>query len=336
MKKSLIALAVLGGFTGMAVAQSTVTLFGIVDLNGRYVKNDGGGNRKTLSQDGLNSSRFGVRGVEDLGGGLRAGFHLEAGVNPDVGTANAKFWGRRSTVSLLGGFGEVRLGRDYTPTFLNHSAFDPFGTNGIGDTSNVARFRATGLTWVRSDNSIGYFLPPNIGGVYGQAMVAAGEGGPGKFYGGRVGFAGGPFNVSVALSQEHIVPGGATKLKIASVGGSWNFGFLTAMAFFAQEKLDAVADDKERRWMLGASVPLGQGEIRGSFTRSDHTTAPTGNDADQIALGYIYNLSKRTALYATGSRINNKGTQAFVIAGGPALTPGGKSLGFEGGIRHSF
>jgi predicted porin len=337
MKKSLIALAVLGGFTGMAVAQSSVTLFGTLDVNARWVKNDGGGNRKTMGTDGINSSAFGVRGIEDLGGGLRAGFHLESAVNPDTGTSNAtRFWHRRATVSLLGGFGEVRLGRHLTPSFLSYASFDPFGTNGVGNAGNVHFFGGQ-ITAVRSDNAFQYFLPSNIGGVYGNVMVAPGEGAAGKLYGGRVGFAGGPFNVSVGYSQQDVVPGGADKWKAASVGGSWNFGFATLMGFFNSEKIDLVPEQKEKRWLVGATFPLGQGEIRTSFTRSDLSgTGIASNDADQVAVGYVYNLSKRTALYATGSRINNKGTRATAIPGGPGLTPGGKSNGIEGGIRHFF
>ena len=130
MKKSLLALAVLGAFAGVASAQSSVTLFGTVDLNARYVKNDGSIKRVSLSQDGINSSQLGFRGVEDLGGGLKASFILLAGVNADTGTTNTKFFNRRATVSLLGGFGEVRLGRDYTPTFWNNTIFDAFGKIG--------------------------------------------------------------------------------------------------------------------------------------------------------------------------------------------------------------
>jgi predicted porin len=135
MKKSLLVLAALGAFAGAASAQSSVTLFGILDVGARYTKN-GDQKLKTLSTDGINSSRLGFRGVEDLGGGLKAGFWLESAVNPDAGTANStRFWHRRSTVSLSGGWGELRLGRDYTPQFWNLTVFDPFGTNGVGTES---------------------------------------------------------------------------------------------------------------------------------------------------------------------------------------------------------
>ena len=261
MKKSLIALAVLGGFSGMAAAQSSVTLFGIVDLGGKYVKNDGSSNRKSLAHGGINTSRLGLRGVEDLGGGLSAGFWLEGTLTPDDGTAGGQSWQRRSTVSLQGGFGEVRLGRDYTPTFLNYALFDPFGVNGVGALTNIARFSAPNgpntvpqITFIRSSNSIGYFLPPNLGGIYGQAMVAAGEGAAGKYVGGRIGFARGPFNVAAAYGKQDTNAAGTTEYTTANVAGSWNVGFATLMAQFSQQK-NKFRRRRTRRSDSGSSAP---------------------------------------------------------------------------------
>ena len=202
MKKSLVALAALA-VAGVASAQSSVTLFGVVDaaVSGYYneSKNVFGGSTTTsrteLANSGYNSSRLGFRGTEDLGGGLAASFWLEAGseqrrrhrpapASPArrATAAGGLTFNRRSTVSLSGGFGEVRLGRDYTPTFWNDTVFDPFGTNGVGtnliSTANgfSSRRRVTGgftanPNYVRASNSIGYFLPPNLGGFYGQVHV---------------------------------------------------------------------------------------------------------------------------------------------------------------------
>jgi predicted porin len=132
MKKSLLALAALTAFAGAASAQSSVTLFGIVDAG--VARLSAGGKTKTgMTNSGYNSSRLGFRGVEDLGGGLQAGFWLEGQLTNDDGNAAGKLnFQRRSTVSLMGGFGEIRLGRDYTPTFWNTTVYDPFGTNGVG------------------------------------------------------------------------------------------------------------------------------------------------------------------------------------------------------------
>ncbi|MGZ5907866.1 MAG: porin, partial [Reyranella sp.] len=199
MKKTLIALAVLAA-AGTASAQSSVTLFGIVDATLQRVSNSGGGTVTRLHNSGESSSRLGFRGTEDLGGGMSASFWLEAGLanddgqgaatnsnNQAVGAFNATTganapvrhgtqgltFNRRATVSLAGGFGEIRLGRDYTPQFWNLTVFDPFGTVGVGTNQLL---NSNGFpTAVRASNSIGYFLPGNLGGFYGQLQAYRGE-----------------------------------------------------------------------------------------------------------------------------------------------------------------
>ena len=281
MKKSLLALAVLGAFAGVASAQSSVTLYGTVDLNGRWVKADGQEKRITMSQDGINSSQLGFRGIEDLGGGLKAGFNLTAGVNADTGTTNSKFFNRRSTVSLFSNFGEVRLGRDYTPTFWNLTIFDAFGTNGLGSSLNVRN----GYGGTRQDNTIGYFTPGNWGGFYGQFMAGSSDGAtsgdrPVRYYGGRVGFAAGPFDFAGAYSEAKyragvlVSPGGGVGLfipegetqKTWNVGGSWDFGFMKIMGLYDEEK---VASFKEDMFSVSGVIPFGQAEIHVGYDRGE-------------------------------------------------------------------
>ncbi len=148
-------------------AQSTVTLFGGADLNVRSVTS-GTNKFQGMAQDGIYSSRFGVNGTEDLGGGLKAGFHFEGGMAPDVGTSGKFDFQRKSTIGLSGGFGEVRLGRDYTPVFTIAGIADPFGTNGVGSSYNVAN----ALTVVEASisaqaaaNATGTFVTPNRGNI---------------------------------------------------------------------------------------------------------------------------------------------------------------------------
>ena len=370
MKKSLLALAVLGAFAGVASAQSSVTLYGTLDVNGTYLKNSGQSRRYSLGTDGINSSQLGFRGVEDLGGGLKAGFTIISGINPDTGTANGKFWNRRSTVSLFSNAGELRLGRDYTPIFWNQTIFDAFGANGIGE-GNGIRQLASG---VRSDNSIGYFLPSNLGGFYGQAMVAAAEGGTTnaggsssdkvgtRLYSGRFGFAAGPFDVAAAYGTQrfgnplntiagtitpfgapaYIVNGGQS-LKTFNIGGAYDFGFLKLLGYFEHEKVTAtIGDVKENMFSISTVIPMGQGEVHLGYNRSKVKSAavlqPT---VDLLAATYQYNLSKRTAMYATVARLANKdathlnlGAPTGNVPGFP--TDGGNSKGFQLGVRHFF
>ena len=355
MKKSLLALAVLGAFAGVASAQSSVTLSGTIDLGAKFVKNDTVGRVVSMGTDGLNASQLVFSGTEDLGGGLKAGFELNAGLAANSGStyeiasgaaANAKFFARRSIVRLMGGFGEVRLGRDYTPTFWNPAIFDPFGTVGTGNSLNLTHYLGSvGLnvaqqpsTYIWSDNAVSYFLPGGIGGVYGQVTVAPGAGGPGKYVGGRVGFAAGPFDIAAAAGRQDVVAGGSTKFESFNLAGSYDLSVVKLMAQYNNEQLKGGTVAKETRWLLGAVVPMGQGEIHASYIRTDETSA-LNRDASQFALGYVYNLSKRTALYSTVSLIDNKNAGTFMIGGGAApdaTFPGKNSRGGEVGIRHFF
>lgn len=357
MKKSLLALAVLGAFAGVASAQSFVKIDGTLDLSAKYVKNDGSDRRVSLSQDGINSSQLRFSGREDLGGGLWAGFNLNAGLNVDTGTTNSQLFNRRSTVSLGGNFGEIRLGRDYTPTFWNDTIFDAFGTNGLGDSSHVLQL-PTG-TFVRANNSIGYFLPSNLGGAYGQFMAAASEGAsgpslygttvganPGRYLGGRVGFAAGPFDVAFAYATQRLdtTPSQPSQ-KTLNLGGSYDFGVVKLLGYFDRDTLSyGSVDVKENRFSLSGIVPIGQGEIHAGYDRSKLSGTVAGlsrdNKVDQWKVGYVYNLSKRTALYTTYSRLSNGSLSNLSVASGTAQTAaptaGGKSNGAEVGLRHFF
>jgi predicted porin len=356
MKKSLIALAVMAA-AGAASAQSSVTLFGVVDATLAWGKGDVA-DRTQLTNSGYNSSRLGFRGTEDLGGGLNASFWLEAGVTNDDGTGAASnsnnqlsgtgaavagrqglTFNRRSTVSLAGNWGEVRLGRDYTPQFWNLTVFDPFGTNGVGTTAVLLNpTGATDPVTVRASNSIGYFLPARLGGFYGQAMYYMGENlsGPteddGMGFGMRLGFASGPFNVAAAVARTNFAAG---DFSTWNIGGQWDFGFAKLMGNYASNELDTGAGTVDGKgWTLGGLIPVGAGEIRLSYSTYQLDIA-TDPEVKKYALGYVHNLSKRTAVYATYAHVSNDGVSA-VSLNGSVTNPGGSSSGFDVGIRHSF
>jgi predicted porin len=352
MKKSLIALAVLAAASGAAMAQSSVTLFGVVDATlafGRGTVAD----RNQLTNSGYNSSRLGFRGTEDLGGGMAASFWLEAGLANDDGQGAATnsnnqatgagaavagrqglTFNRRSTVSLSGGFGEVRLGRDYTPHFWNLTVFDPFGTNGVGTTQTLNSSQG-GVVTVRASNSIGYFLPGNLGGFYGQVQYYLGENASnvankkdGTGASGRVGFANGPINVAIATSSTKYLTG---NIKTTNLGGQYDLGVAKLMGHYNQDK---VGNLKGKGWLLGALVPVGAGEIRAALSTYE-LNSPGKPETDKIAIGYVHNLSKRTALYTTFARVKNKGGAASSL-NGSTTAANSNSTGLDLGIRHSF
>ena len=355
--KKFASLAVLAAISATASAQSSVTLFGVVDASARYVKNSDT-KLYSLGSGGLNTSRLGFRGTEDLGDGLKAGFWLESGFNVDSGTSSdsGRFFNRRSTVSLLGNFGEVRLGRDFTPTYTGYTDYDVFGDNGVaasskfdaslgvsrdGNTANAAG-AFTGTGWgTRADNQVSYFTPGNLGGFYGRGSVAAGEGTAGKkYYGARAGYAAGPLDVSASYGQYTVAPRfGDDKFKVADAGASYDFGVVKAMAYYTQSKF---ASQKIASYSLGAIVPIGLGQLKAAYTHANASGIDaTGvnvdaNDANQFALGYVYNLSKRTAVYTTAAYVKNKGNATFAVASTPTMLAGGKSTGMEVGLRHAF
>jgi predicted porin len=362
MKKSTLLLAALGTLAGAASAQSSVTMFGVVDLSLRYVNNDA--STYQLAQDGMAGSRLGFRGVEDLGGGLKASFWLEGAIGPDTGRGGASFgngtsaaqpenaflFTRRATVSLSNPWGEIRLGRDYTPTFWNMLVFSPFGINGVGSSANLfvsAEIRALAGggpaygTLVRANNTVQYILPNGVfgPGLYGQVMVAAGENAPAnKFFGGRIGYAAGPFNVAAAYGDTDVDAAGNVKLNNWNVGGSWNFGPAKLSGFYGSIDISGLAagDVKQDNWFVAVSAPIGQWNVMTSYGQVKQGGILDGNKANQVAVGADYNLSKRTALYATYGSIQNTHTAYSVSATGSPLTRGNNSNGAEFGIRHLF
>ena len=346
--KKLVTLAVLATIAASASAQSTVTLFGVLDVAARSVKN-GDTSQKSLSSGGINSSRLGVRGSEDLGGGLSANFWLEHGFNADSGSLSdsTRFWNRRSTVGLAGGFGELRLGRDFTPSYTGFSEFDVFGDNGVAAGGKfLDKLGTTVDTNTRADNLVSYFLPRNLGGFYGQVAVATGEGTSGKKYtGGRVGYKTTALNLSLALGQTEVTAlagaAGEDKYKTMVLGASYDLGVVQLSGYYDQKKY---ADLKLATYNIGASVPLGLGALRVGYTAANASGALNGasiasNDAKQFAVGYVYNLSKRTAVYGTVARVSNDNAAAYLVGSSPALASpntGKDSTGYELGLRHAF
>lgn len=325
-----------------AQAQSSVTLFGVLDVAARNVKN-GDDSVSSLSSGGYNSSRLGFRGTEDLGGGLSAAFWLEHGFNVDTGSVSdsSRFWNRRSTVALLGGFGEVRLGRDFSPTYTAWSSYDVFGDNGVAASGKFSNKLGTAVdTLTRADNQMSYIMP-GMGGFSGQLSVATGEGTLGKKQiAGRVGYAAGPLSVSFGYGTTEVGPvGGEDKFKVTALGGSYDFGIAKLSGYYVQDKF---ADAEVVNYNVGASVPFGPGQFRASYIKSNAKGSNAvgasidANDADQWALGYAYTLSKRTVIYASYARVSNDGAATYAVSSTPAAVAGATSTGYELGLRHAF
>ncbi|MDB5875071.1 MAG: porin [Ramlibacter sp.] len=352
MKRALLPLALVAA-CGAASAQSSVTIFGVVDA----VVQVGRGSVSNLTQmrdSGYNSSRLGFRGTEDLGGGMSASFWLEAGLandngggqptstnnqasgTPAVGSASALLFNRRSTVSLSGSWGEVRLGRDYTPQFWSLTVYDPFGNSTAAGASRTNNSAFTGVTAVRASNSMGYLLPQNLGGFFGQAQYYLGENpsnagatkDDGSGYGLRAGYGNSVFDVAIALSRTKYAAG---DIRQNNIGAQWNFRLGRVMAQYTRDSNGALDG---RGFLVGGLLPVGVGELRASYS-GYRTTAAGSPESKKWALGYVHNLSKRTALYATYARLSNSGGSRVALNG---ATTGANdpSTGYDLGIRHAF
>ena len=290
MKKSLLALAVLGAFAGAASAQSSVTLYGKLDLG--FAKAAGSADKQVA--DG-SRSRVGFRGVEDLGGGLKALFQFEHRFNPDDGTVtNAAFWHGISTVGLGGSFGTVNLGRQYTAAFsLATDVIDPFG----GYT--VAGLRDESLTKsvasLRTDNSVRY------DGAFGGLKVAADiaetpAGGVDRPYSVAAQYAAGPFMVAASYDN----PTGAND-NLATLGGSYTLG--PAKVSLGIGRGDNDSNVRVKQALAGVTVSVGAaGQVLAGYAQEEVGTADA---TKKVSLGYRHNLSKRTQLYTDVTRIND-------------------------------
>lgn len=368
MKKSLLALVAIG-FAGAASAQSSVTLFGIVDATLAFGKGSVS-NKTQLTNSGYNSSRLGFRATEDLGGGSFAGMWLEAGLTNDDGTgagSNANnqnvaafnpttganppvragtqglTFNRRSTVSVGGAWGEIRMGRDYTPHFWTQTVYDPYGTNGVGTTQTL-NSSIGGPTTIRASNSIAYlyghgFNATAVGGNGFHAMIqhyrgennqnGAATAGDGTGTSIRLGYGVGPFSAALSTGTTKFASG---DIRTTNIGAHYDLGVVDLMGLYDRDSVDRGATGKG--YLFGGLIPLGQGVIRAAYSRyeTDATGTPT---TKKYALGYVYNLSKRSALYTTYARVSNSGGAAQSL-NGAATAANKNSTGYDFGLRHSF
>lgn len=347
MKKSLIALAVLAA-SGAAMAQSSVTLFGVVDAGVGRISADNSVSGVTTS--GLASSRLGFRGVEDLGGGLKAGFWLEGAVQNDTGTgagggaAGPGFeFKRRSTLSLAGSFGEVRLGRELAVGYEKASSYDPFGTVGVGGFLAWSSGTTLGQP-VRVNNGVSYRTPGNLGGFFAQAHYAFGETPSGSAYskaGNYMALAGGYENgpLSATLAADKL-RGTAVNTDVSSfsLAASYDLGVVKPSFIWNQQKVNSNPEVKLASYLIGLTAPVGPGSLKVSY--SNYDLKRSNNDSSVLAVGYVYDLSKRTAVYGTYAHLNNKVGAARVLGtgglAGAAPAAGENVNGYQVGIRHAF
>ena len=327
MKKSLLALAALTAFTGAVSAQSNVTMYGRVDLS--VNKNVGDASKGINNGSG---SRLGLRGSEDLGGGMAAIFNIENRFNADTGAQSdaTRMWGGRSLVGLKGGFGQVTLGREYSTAFLGSQLInDPWGWDTVVAGGLNIALTGGGIVRVRNDSAVTYNVSM-AGFSFGAQIAEATDALTSlqkKPYNFSAGYAAGPVTVNFGYDKTGAV--GVAAADWTTLGGTFNLGVVKLGAMVGTGKTSA--NDKRQSVMLTAVGVLGQGELRGSvgqLTSDPAGAAPKVTTNKGFAVGYHYALSKRTTLYT--DYVRNTGT------GGMFGLVGTEKSGYDFGIKHNF
>jgi predicted porin len=336
MKKSLLALAVLTAVTGAASAQSSVTLYGKVDLGLVLDSGSAAGKSIRVSSGVTGGSRIGFKGVEDLGGGMKAAFQLETGYcadsaagAPNFCTGSNQFMGRQAHGDLTGAFGAISAGRQYSLGFNNLSTIDPFGTGFAGQVNNIVD-----PSGIRLNNSVTYSTP-NLGGFTASGEIAFGEQ-TGNWEANRetgagLTYASGPAYVGFTFYDVSDSTGSGAARKNYLLGGTYDFGVVKVHAL-AQKSTGAASLDV-LDIMAGVTVPVAGGNVMASYIHHNDRTG-ADKDANQLGIGYLYPLSKRTAVYTAFGRIQNQHGAAFTV--GNATEAGTGNKAFNLGVVHNF
>lgn len=343
MKKTLIALAAVAA-TGAAFAQSTVTLYGVVDQGYNTDKKTVG--TVATKTNGLTSilsgSRFGFKGTEDLGGGLKANFTLEYSVQPD--DAATSMANRQSFVGLSGAFGSVNLGRQYTQIHGVQGAFDANGN------ATAAGWLGGGTSTVRQSNAIVYTTPSFSGfsAALELGFAEAAQGGSTNVTGNAgnttalgLSYANGPLTVKAATESikltalSYTAPGAAAAAtlsdalatrKATSIGASYDLGVAKLMAVTTSAKAGSAADaGKVTTNNFGVSAPFGAVTLNATVSNGKYIDSGAASvKTSGYQVGANYSLSKRTTAYALMGQGKNKAATAT------------KHDTFAVGVRHTF
>ncbi len=342
MQKKIIALAVAGLMSGAAFAQSNVTVYGIADMG--YIHSTSSGQTYNGVESGnLAGSRLGFKGTEDLGGGLKAVFTLEYGLSMDINAGVGTSLARQQFVGLAGGFGQVALGRQYSPAYSAVARTDTFGAtvpSPHGALVSAGGNTIAGNSAARWNNAVTY-ISPSFSGLSFSANYGFGQTNENDTattdrdprFGLGANYANGPMNFDVVYHDiEQSTAPTSDKTTELFLGGSYNFGAVKAFASW-QSKNDKSATDADNKvWQLGVVAPVSAvGNLMFSYAKLSDDRADF--DSKSYGIGYTHSMSKRTTLYTTYTHVSNDSlANAKIVAG----TIGESNKTFAAGINHSF
>jgi predicted porin len=351
MRKSVLAVVALGGaaVAALPVSAQDVTLYGVMDAFVEFGKANQSQTR--LESGGANGSRFGLRGTEDLGNGLKVLFTMESGLFADTGNqaSASTMWNRQAFVGLRGPFGTVTMGRQYSPLLSAQDRNDSaLSTTGYGSPYNSGVMR----TISRVNNSILY-ESPKWGDVSMSAMLGLGENTLGNKYGAIFSMAGrynaGPVNVDLSYGRINATTTAATGSEaksIVNLAGTYTFGSAQLMAAVQSTQNDsqqAATLDDRTEFLVGGTLRLGSGQIRAVYGQGKVNDV-SQTTARHYSLGYVHDLSKRTAIYTVAQVIDNPTNLAYrtsgftfdAVAGGLPAGAGVNARAVAVGVRHRF
>lgn len=350
MKKTLLALAALAA-TSAAFAQSSVTLYGVMDVSLEKVKGDHQVTRVTSGN--LATSRIGVKGSEDLGGGMKTNFVLESAVSADTGAnggGTSRFFDRSAWVGLQGGAGELRLGRQDSSIGILAGDSSILGAQAYDDLA-IVNTRA-GKGYRRVDNAVTYLLPTMVEGVSAQLQYSTNGNGteaygqPGnlaKNYGLNVKYAQGPVIAGLgylSVVDDNATAAGNQRANATLVYGGYDLGTFKAIAYYDGETAIGAAPGAKRLSVYGvkAIVPVTADitvQAGVSMARNINGTQTTSDNAEITAIKAIYKLSKRTSVYGLTTMVNNSKITTN-NTGASTLQGGHVTGGVAFGIAHAF
>lgn len=320
---------------------TNIATFGVIDLAMQKVTAGSQSQLKMVSGS-TTTSRLGWTAARSIGSDLTGSIWLEAGLTPTVGDTGGSngsttvLFNRRSTLSLTSSLGELRLGRDYSPTYTNALDFDPFVTIGLAGVNNVidTSLGSASKTSSRANNQVQLMVPKG-NGIYGAFSVSPSDGTAAQgFMGGRVGYENNGLNVALGIQRTQN-PGFADFVT-TNGGVSYQFAIVKVGLFSNKNQFgNAMQQTNE----LSAVVRINDKDVIRTAYTSANASGPASialkDNATMMALGYRHNFDSKTEWYATCSQIQNKNNGVFSL-GGLATAPGTSTSGYEAGLVFKF
>jgi len=349
MQKKIIALAIAAAFAAPAVALADVTMYGSMDGGFRHQTNDAAsaGTTDSMQMGQYNTARFGMKGSDDLGDGMKANVVLETSLAPpgvgsntaisgpqavtsDFSSANpfGLLFDRQATIGLSGGWGSFDMGWNYTTSFKVIKSFDPFDYKylGVAQAKTADYTDRTGnLTYTGKFGDVTVLAEYDVTNATKTTQPSTGAG---RAVG--VMYASGPINVGASYTAIESSVGSDTPVTHVSLGGGFKFGDGKVSVGYAKKATKTTASDSTQADMwLGASYNVSSkiGATAAYYSRASNTGAAGASDStSKVAMiGVTYNLSKATQLYLE----TDKTTTVAAAAGSPDVITTGTSFGLS-------